>query len=251
MKLPFLCLLLSLAVATVFVIWARDGMDRSPSATSGAVPPEQKRGTSEAAQTSEPSTGNEEERATRNSEFGELHPELATRTSWTNPYMVTVWDAPNWRFDDDAMTALSTENAESQTLCTAEFLRDWNSFTAAFQVELPVVVGTDTEDAQRLVLEVAGPDSVEALRVTLGSGRAVLESVHKGESILTRETELAETDESASVRLSLTPNRLLVRIGSRLVINDPRPSALIGHRCRFRVSAPPESVISELRFDGE
>ena len=251
MKLTFLCLLLTLAVATVFVIRARDDMDRSPSSISGALSPEQDRGESESVQTGERSAGDEAEDVTDNSESVELPPELTTRTSWTNPYKATVWNAPNWRFNEDAMTALSPENAESQTLCTAEFLRDWNSFTAAFRADLSAANEADAKALNGLVLEVAGPDSVDVLRVTLGSGRAELESIHGGEAVLRRETQLAEGDESASVRLSLTPNRLLVRIGIRLVINDPRPSALIGHRCRFRVSAPSGSVISELRFDGE
>lgn len=251
MKRPLLFLLLSLAVATVFVIQARDGTHRSPSEISGSVPPEQDRGESESIQTRERMAGREAERVTDNGDSVELPPELATRTSWTNPYASTVWNAPNWRFNEDAMTALSTENAESQSLCTAEFLRDWNSFTAAFRVELPAATESHDEASQQLVLEVAGLESVDVLRVTLGAGRAVLKSVHGGEAALTRETQLAERDESDSVRLSLTPNRLLVRIGSRLVINEPRPSALIGHRSRFRISAPPGSVISELRFDGE
>ncbi len=244
-------LLLSLAVAIVLAVRMRDGAAPLPIAVPDVEQPEQKVGESESVQTSERSVAEEPGVSTGEGESAELPPGLATRTSWTNPYEAAVWNAPNWRFDEDAMTALPSPDDESRLLSTAEFLRDWISFTAAFRVELPTVTESGIEAAQGLLLEVAGPKSVDILRVTLRSDRVILENVHDGEAVPLRETELAEDDDSGSVRLSLTPNRFLVRAGNRLVINDPRPSALTGGPCRFRVSAPSGSIISELRFDGE
>ena len=244
-------LLLSLVVAIVIAALTRDGAERLPTAMPGAGQPEQNSGQSESVQTIKRPVAEEPESSTDNGGSAELPPDFSTRTSWTNPYKAAVWNAPNWRFDEDAMTALPSRDGEPQFLCTAEFLRDWNSFTAAFRVELPTVTESGNEAAQRLRLEVAGPKSVDILRVTLRSDRVILENVHDGEAAPLRETELAEDDDFGRVRLSLAPNRLLVRVGNRLVINDPRPSALTGDPCRFRVSAPSGSIISELRFDGE
>jgi hypothetical protein len=244
-------LLLSLAVAIVTAVRMRDGAERLPIAAPDAEQPEQSVVEFDSVQTSTRSVAEEREASTGEGESAELPPGFATRTSWTNPYEEAVWNAPNWRFDEDAMTALPSRDGESRLLCTAEFLRDWNSFTAAFRVELPTVTESGIEAAQRLRLEVAGPKSVDIMRLTLRSDRVILENVHDGEAVPLRETELAEDDDSGSVRLSLTPNRFLVRVGNRLVVNDPRLSALTGETCRFRVSAPSGSIISELRFDGE
>jgi len=148
-------------------------------------------------------------------------------------------------------TTRSSNSAALPALCTAEFRRDWSSFTAAFRVDLPEESQDGPDATPHLILEVVGLESRDTLRFTARSQRAILEHVQGREIVPLREISLAGDEQLSILRLSLTPNRLLVRVGSRLLMNESRPSGLIGARCRFRVAAPPGSVISDLRFDGE
>lgn len=149
------------------------------------------------------------------------------------------------------MTALPPDDSTAESLCLAEFLRDWSTFTAAFLVDLGAPVAESSRLRTQLVLEILDPDSKDALRVTFTPDQAVVETVLSGQTAPLRDASLAEDDEFRNVAMSLTPNRVLVRVNGRLLLNVPRPAELTGNRCRFRISTPPASTISELRFDGE
>ena len=239
-------LLLSAAVTAALVIRARD--DAAPATSAGmridrdvrqseSVREDSGRLSTEGAAGSKGSTETSDE----------VPSELLQRANWTNPYTAAVWNAPGWQFNEDSMTTLEADVAADERLRSAEFLREWSSFAAAFRVEFPA----GSESTQLVVMEVVGTKSADTLRITLQTDQAIVESVHNGEAVPLRETPLTTEDELSDIRLSLTPNRFLVRVGSRMLINGPRPRALIGDDCRFRVSVPAGSAITELRFDGE
>ncbi|MBI1312520.1 hypothetical protein GC176_14605 [bacterium] len=181
----------------------------------------------------------------------ELSPELARRSSWTNPYGPSLWQAAGWRFAEDSMSTESLDRSTAETYCTAEFLREWNTFSVGLTVDFAKSSGASDETSHQLVLEVVDRSSGDSLRVTLQPDRAAADSVQSGQAVLLREIPLADDFEFGRVGLLLTPNRLLVRGNDRLLLNVTRPSALIGQRCRFRILAPLGTTIRELRFDGE
>ena len=188
-----------------------------------------------------------------------LPPELADRTTWIAPYRPAFWHASGWRFAEDALVAedvaAETQNdAARPGRCTATFLRDWQTVSAGLHVRFPP---NDRDEStaggnhRQLVLEIGGGEVSDTLRVTLQSGRVVAESVIDGHATVLRENAAADTLDGNHVRLLLTPNRLLLRVDDQLLLNAPRPAALTGTRCRFRMTAPPGTIVSDLRFDGE
>jgi hypothetical protein len=162
-----------------------------------------------------------------------------------------LWKSANWQFNEDSMTALPAPGLNAHMSCTAEFLREWTTFTAALHVKLVTEGGGLPQQRQPLELDLVHTKSGDSLRVSLQADRAIVQRIESSQAIQVRETALTGVGDTGELRLSLTPNRLLVRLGGRLLLNVPRPSFLTGERCRFRVSAPAGATITALRFDGE
>ena len=179
--------------------------------------------------------------------------ELARKTSWTNPFQPQLWSSFGWGFDQDSMsTTTEPGSLPPQEPRSAEFLRDWKSMSAALRV-------TWQEDKARseaeplLTLATNSLNSTASLQVALTGDQASVRLVTNGDITPLRQTSIADVDcsEGGRIRLMLAPNRLLVRWNDQLLFNVARPAAITGGQCRFVVTAPPGTRISELRLDGE
>ncbi len=243
--------LLSTVIAAVFAIRPRNEDEASTLTESITGRARQKSATSEKALAEGRLDDDEPEASAETARSDTVPPELAERTNWANPYTAVAWKTSRWRFNDDSMTALPAGASTVERLCPAEFFRDWTAFTAAFLVDFDDASDKSARIGPHLLMEVFDPDSADTLRVSFETEHAAAESIMSGEAVTLREASLMKSEEPSNVGLSLTPNRVLVRVNGRLLLNVPRPSALIDRRCRFRISALPGSTVSELRIDGE
>ena len=170
-------LLLSAAVAAALVIRARD--DAAPATSKGMrIDRDVRQNESVREDSGRLSTVAAAGAKGINETSGEVPSVLLQRANWTNPYTAAVWNAPGWQFNEDSLTAPEANVAADERLCSAEFLREWSSFAAAFRVESPA----GSESTQLVVMDVVGTKSADTLRVTLQMDRAIVESVHDGEA---------------------------------------------------------------------
>lgn len=175
--------------------------------------------------------------------------ELAQRSSWTNPFNPAFWDSTGWQFNEDSMLAISAAPFDEPAVCVAEFLRDWETVAVSLTFQSPAAM-TESSRAERLILDLTGQEDT-VLRCRLLPDRVTAALLSGTQVTSLRETSPDDSITFAHVRLALTPNRFLVSGDDRLLLNVPRPAAMTGQRCRLRITAPAQTLISELRFDGE
>jgi hypothetical protein len=177
------------------------------------------------------------------------------RTSWENPFRSRLWSCKGWRIDENSMTC------ESDSGQPATFLRPYRS----------VVIECRFSRTKRNESETANEEDVpiecEIRLLNSDSNRCVSLSLRPADIILTESADganstmrtLRVTDRSSGdslsdvvVRLTLTPNRLLVAVDGQMKINVTRPGTIMMDDCfaQFVVSES-NIVLSDVRFEGD
>jgi len=183
--------------------------------------------------------------------------ELA-RSSWENPFLPRLWSGEGWRTSKDSMTC------ESESSQPATFLRPYRNVVIECQLSWPVSATTPSPQPPPIEFEVrmldrntggwaaltVDSDEIELSEVELsetdGKTRTSFKSLRRAANDIDR------NEPKISVRMTMTPNRVLVAINGQMKINSPRPGSIMNTECLTQfVAKQPGTRISELRFEGD
>ena len=180
------------------------------------------------------------------------------RSSWENPFRLRLWSNDGWRINADSMTCES----DSEQLAT--FLRPYRSVViecrfspsgevteALEQAPFGFEIRLLNQSTQRSTNLWLNTDSV-SLSETQDPTQPV--SLPLWGSLLIRDVARGDNgdQDEVNIRLTLTPNRLLVAVDGQMKINVTRPGSIRMADClaQFVVSKA-DIELSDLRFEGD
>jgi hypothetical protein len=188
-------------------------------------------------------------------EFLQLPESDLARNSWENPFRPRLWSNDGWRINEDSMIC------ESDSGQPATFLRPYRSvivecrFSRAKENESETA--TEENEPIECELRLLNRDSNRWATLSLSPASITLTESADGANATVR--TLRETDRTSGddlsdvvVRLTLTPNRLLVAVNGQMKMNVARPGSIMMTDClaQFVVSKA-DITISGLRFEGD
>ena len=188
------------------------------------------------------------------SEFSELIESDLERSSWENPFHPRLWSSDGWWIDEDSMAS------ESDSGQPATFLRPYRNVVIECRFSKATEDRTKTVQERSPIeceLRLLSRDSNRWTSLLLGPGDIVLaESVDGANTTVRtlRKTERATGDDplEAGIRLTLTPNRLLVAVDGQMRINVARPGSIMMSDCLAQFVVSEASIeLSDLRFEGD
>jgi len=177
------------------------------------------------------------------------------RTSWENPFRPRLWSSENWRIAENSMIC------DSDSGQPATFFRPYRS------VVIECRFSRTKENESETATEEHMPIECEIRLINRNSNRWVSLSLRPTHITLAESADganstmrtLRETDRSSGdsisevvVRLTLTPNRLLVTVDGQLKINATRPGSIMMVDCLAQfVVLKRNIVLSDVRFEGD
>lgn len=186
-------------------------------------------------------------------ESGKLTDADLARSSWENPFRPRLWSCEGWRIDEDSMTS------ETESTSSATFLRPYRNVVIECRLSRP------TESATSPATESSAPFELRLLDQSTGNWIGLIvatDSVSLSEFSADQQPDLqtlrktpreaGNESQEIAVRLTMTPNRILVAIDARLKINAARPSASMIAECLVQFVAHEAGVtLSDLRIEGD
>lgn len=185
-------------------------------------------------------------------EFGLLSDADLARTSWENPFRPRLWACDGWRINEDSMTS------ESESPQPATFLRPYRNvviecrFSRSGEVDSPeglppieFELRLRNRNSQRLAIL-----SHTSGKITLSESDGEASSAKRP---LREYTQAVSGDsQDVEVRLTMTPNRILVVVNGQMRINSPRPTFVLNADClsQFMVREP-GIALTDVRFEGD
>lgn len=183
---------------------------------------------------------------------GHLSEADLARTSWENPFRPQLWSCDGWRIDENSMTS------ETETLHPATFLRPYRNvviecrFSRRAEVDSP-------EDIPPIEFEMRlrNRDTQRQAILSHTSGKVTLSE--SGNEVSSEQRPLRESTnadnsdtQDVELRLTMTPNRILVVINGQMRINSPRPASILNAECVSQfVAHEPGVTLSDVRFEGD
>lgn len=242
-----------LAFATVLV----SGCSKRSTSESAppAIPGERPRLHEETTASSSPIVNVESEIDEQPLQLTQLSETDLARSSWENPFRPRLWSSEGWLINEDSMVC------ESDSGQPATFLRPYRSVVV--ECRFSRTRGDESESAPEengpieCELRLLNSDSNRWATLSLNSTSITLtESVDGANSTVQtlRETDRASGDDFSDVvvRLSLTPNRLLVAVDGQMKINVNRPVSIMMADCLAQfVASKAGTKLSDLRFEGD
>lgn len=185
-----------------------------------------------------------------------LSPGDRSRTSWENPFRPGLWSCDGWRIDEDSM------HCESDGRPPATFLRSYREVTVEFSLTTESDEDIDKgpsshqpNDTRQLKPEIRlfNPNDESWLTAQLNDDTIRLSAHTKQTEKKLRESPASlENSTAATIRLTMTPNRILVAVDGRLAINASRPSEFLEQEFLLQfLASPAGAVLSDLRIEGE
>lgn len=184
-------------------------------------------------------------------EYGQLSDADLARTSWENPFRPRLWACDGWKINEDSMTS------EADTRQPATFLRPYRNvviecrFSRSGEVDSP----SDMPPIE-FELQLRNRETQSRTILSHTSGKLTL-SESDGEASSAqrplRESTLAVSSDSqdVEVRLTMTPNRILVMVDGQMRINSPRPTSVLNAECLSQfIVHEPGVTLTDVRFEG-
>ena len=211
-----------------------------------------------------------------------LTPEQLARSSWENPFIPSMWNAPGWIFDEASFRPARLPSP------SATFRRPWSQLVVSFTLAadrsgeagqaigrefVPGGIAESLDDSIEippsdqslpepplLTVVLASRDALVSVRVEFLSDRTRVLTQDRGSQRLLTESQPSGDDRSSSepgngddfLAITLTPNRLLIRRAGRIEANASRPKGLQGTACYLQFQ--PGSgfkEIADLRLEGD
>jgi len=185
-------------------------------------------------------------------DYGLLSEADLARTSWENPFRPQLWSCDGWRIDENSMTS------ETETLHPATFLRPYRNVVIECRFSRSDEVASLEESVPiEFELRLLNRDTQRQAILSHTSGKVTLKE--SGGEVSSAQRPLREStmafnrdSQDVEVRLTMTPNRILVVIDGRMRINSPRPTSILNAECVLQfVAHEPGITISEVRLEGD
>jgi hypothetical protein len=184
---------------------------------------------------------------------GKLTDADLARSSWENPFSPRLWSCEGWRINEDSMTC------ESETLQPASFLRPYRNVVIECRLTRPEESQTvePTESPLTFELRLLDQSTGHWIGLNVADDNVSLEEFSEDRKPVLqtlRETprDISGETHEVAVRLTMTPNRILVAINGRLKINAARPTSTMSVECLVQFVADESGVtLSDLRIEGD
>lgn len=224
-----------------------------PKSTSPAVSDKQPATRHEVKKTTLPTTDAEQPTNKHSPGSLQLSESDLARSSWENPFLPRLWSNDGWQINEDSMIC------ESNIGQSATFLRPYRNVVIECRFSRSNKNATATEDDSPIEFEIRllNRDSNRWVSLSLSPADITLtESVDGANANVRpiRETARTTGDDSSevAVRLTLTPNRLLVSVDGQMKINVTRPGPIMMADCLAQFVVPKADIeLSDLRFEGD
>lgn len=176
-----------------------------------------------------------------------LNADDRSKMSWIDPWLPRLWHAPGWEVNEDSIVCLRSTQP-------ATFLRPWQSV----MVEVQPNFKNANENAEGAVrnrsfeLRVSNEDASTAAVIRFANESVELIRMSDGSQEVLRHAAIEPIGDEPLLRLSVTPNRIVVGCDGRPVLNGPRPSELVRRPLFVQFAASGGSIrISSIRIEGE
>lgn len=175
------------------------------------------------------------------------------RSSWENPFRPRLWSCEGWRVDENSMTC------ESAAMSPATFLRPYRNVVIECQLSRPAEATTSsaTESPTPFELRLLNQSTGNWIGVVVDADNVSLSEFSDDQqpalqTLRKTSRQPGSENHEIAVRLTITPNRILVAINSRLKINAARPSSTMNVECLPQFVAHEAGVtLSDLRIEGD
>lgn len=184
-------------------------------------------------------------------EFSQLSESDLVRSSWENPFHPRLWNCDGWRMDENSMATTS------ESPPPATFLRPYRNVVVECRFgTTAAVAASSNESSVECEIRLLNQSTQQWTSLSVNSNRVTLaETRGKSPALRTlRETARSDTGDNSKVdvRLTLTPNRILVAVDGQMKININRPGSIMMADCLAQfVVAKADLELSELRFEGD
>lgn len=175
-----------------------------------------------------------------------------TRSSWENPFQPRLWTCQGWKISDRSMSS------ESPLPARATFFRPYRNLVIECRLARSTEIEVNLSSTSPMPFEIGLVNESTGNRTGLmidSDKASLVEARKERESVLKVVREVSfdacEEPDEITVRLTLTPNRILVAIDGHLRINAARPATIMNTDCRAQfVVHQPGIKLSDLRFEG-
>lgn len=245
-------ILLTVAIAAALPGCSDSSKSERNKPTASSLPTSDE-GTSELSIDPAKDVANSESEEPQNSrKFGQLSDADLARTSWEDPFRPRLWSCDGWRINEDSMTF------ESETPLPATFLRPYRNvviecrFSRSGEVD-----SSENRPPIEFELRLRNRDTQSLTILACNSGKLTL-SESDGEASsaqrpLREYTQAVSGDsQDVEVRLTMTPNRILVAVNGQMRINSPRPTSVLNAQCILQfIVHEPGIVLADVRLEGD
>jgi hypothetical protein len=174
------------------------------------------------------------------------------RSSWEDPFRSRLWSHEGWHIDDDSMTC------ESEVLQPATFLRPYRNlvvecqFSQMAEVDLPADPPPIEFELRLLNRNTHRWASLSQLSGQLTLSESGDEASSEAQPLRESTDDVDKDSQEVNVRLTMTPNRILVAIDGQLRMNLPRPTSTLNAECLCQfIGHTPGITLTNLRFEGD
>lgn len=174
------------------------------------------------------------------------------RSSWEDPFRPRLWSHEGWRLGEDSMIC------ESEILQPATFLRPYRNlvvecqFSQMDQVDSPADSPPMEFELRLLNRNTQRWASLSQLSGQLTFSESGNEASSEAQPPRESTDDVDKDSQEVNVRLTMTPNRILVAIDGQLRMNLPRPTSTLNAECRCQfIGHTPGITLTNLRFEGD
>ena len=174
------------------------------------------------------------------------------RSSWENPFLPRLWACEGWTIEEDSMIC------ESETAWPATFLRPYRNGVIECRFSRSAEEASVEEPSPiEFELRLLNRDTRRWAAVSHESGKVTLSEPQKDEAQTQRPLRaspdtIGNESRDVDVRLTMTPNRILVAINGQIRINSRRPASILNAECLSQFVVRERGVtISDVRFEGD
>jgi hypothetical protein len=174
------------------------------------------------------------------------------RSSWENPFFPRLWSCEGWRIDENSMTC------EADAEQAATFLRPYRN--AVIECRISTASDSASERNQTPVameVRLLNQGTRQWMSVSLSKESVTVAETTEDDSSNLRPLRSAARDagndpSEADIRLTITPNRLLVAVDGQMKINAARPASIMHAECLPQFIVREAGVtLSDLRLEGD
>lgn len=174
------------------------------------------------------------------------------RSSWEDPFRPRLWSYEGWRMGEDSMTC------ESEILQPATFLRPYRNiviecqFSRMADVDSPADAPPIEFELRLLNRNTQRWTSLSQLYGQLTLSESGNEASSGPQSLRKSTNDVDDDTQEVNVRLTMTPNRILVAINGQRRMNLPRPTSTLNAECLCQfIGYTPGITVTNLRFEGD